>query len=142
MSSVRQFEESSETRKNRPFRKAVSWKCPIRVFEWSTGVNHGYIKDSEFSFFSFKISTYVRFFFFNKLHVIFCRKTKDLVTIISTRLRMFRFARFILAIIATSASSRSIPLCKGSLATCSLVKNPRGPLPKPSGIISLYMYSN
>lgn len=61
---------------------------------------------------------------------------------ISTRLRMSHFAPFILAIIATSASSRSILPCKGSLATCSSAKNPRGPLPKLSGmyILSYYYY--
>lgn len=45
VSFVKQFEELSETRKNLPFHKAVSWKCPIRVFEWSIEVNHGYIQD-------------------------------------------------------------------------------------------------
>lgn len=64
---------------------------------------------------------------------VFYRKIRVLVMIISTRWRMYRSVRFTLAIIATSASSRSIPLCRGLLVTCSLVRNPQDPLPKLSG---------
>lgn len=60
--------------------------------------------------------------------------------IISTRLRMSHSAPFILAIIATSASSRSILPCKGSLATCSLAKNLQGPLPKLSGMYIILFF--
>lgn len=70
---------------------------------------------------------------FNSAKTCFCRKVKVLVTIISTRWRMYRSVRFTLAIIATSASSRSTPLCRGLLATCSSVKNPQDPSLKLSG---------
>lgn len=145
VSFVKQFEELSETRKNLPFHKAVSWKCPIRVFEWSIEVNHGYIQDLKVLLkFPSPLYLFFPFFFLTNGTLCFFRRIKDPVTIISTRLRMFHFARFILAIIATSASSRSILPCKGSLATFSSVKNLRGPLPKPSGmhfpVLSYYQF--
>lgn len=75
---------------------------------------------------------YIIFFFFVN------RKPKVRVTIIFTRWRTSRFARFIREIIDTSDSSRNIRPCRGSPVTYSLDRSPLVLSLKPLGMFFLY----